>query len=118
MTTERQAILDAATMLCKLQNKGTFRSYDSRTDGNVETVLRNAVAQAQQNLDEFLASKAARIALDALLPGWRHVDVSDHLPRDLWHAFVSNDPAEWEAWLVEHGIEKQTAARMVKEKFR
>lgn len=76
-----------------------------------------AAEEAQEKLANFRKVAAIRVALDAILPGWVYVDASDHLPREKWNAFVSNDPDEWTAWLIEQGVPADKATSLVKFTF-
>lgn len=46
-----------------------------------------------------------------------HVDASNHLPREKWDSFLSSSPEEWIAWLVENGVERETAEGLTQYKF-
>lgn len=79
-----------------------------------EKALQAAVEKATKDLETYRISKAARLALDAICPGWFEVDVSDILPREKWCDFVSNSESEWVDWLVAQGIDRKLASAHVK----
>lgn len=92
-------------------------SGDPTLDMLMERSLADRVAKAQHELDDFRGSRAAMLALDALLPGWVYVDASDFLPKAMWRTFVSNDRQEWVDWLVGNGVQPEAAARLVGQEF-
>lgn len=113
---KRAALISAASLL--------YRSYRERPDGSsraveyrpsdvaarYEAALVQAVEKAKEELRSYQETKAFRMGLDALLPGWFDMDVGDlGLPRELWHAFVSDNVEEWVEWLVEHGVDPNKA---------
>lgn len=65
----------------------------------IEESLAREVRESQEKLRNYRESRALRLALDSLLPGWRYIDASDYLPREKWRAFISDSREEWEAWL-------------------
>ncbi len=113
---DRKAVLDAAGVLVGLWSGGYYS--DTENAKPYENILEENVAEAQKKLDEYRRSKAAWIALDAILPGWRYVDASDYIPREKWSAFASNLPEEWVAWLIANNVSKEVAERLVKQAFR
>ena len=110
----RKAKLDAAVVLYQMLAKANFLAGgDQEQNDKIEEMYRATLKEAQDTLDKFRAARAARLAIDALLPGWHPVDASDHLPRELWHAFVSNDRAEWLEWLRAHDVPERKAVERV-----
>lgn len=112
----RTATLDAGLIFLKLLRSAPLgaRAFGSqREHDETEARLRNDLANAQAALDSFRLSRAASAGLDAILPGWRDLDVSDFLPSSKWHTFVSNDKAEWVAWLVENGVPEKQAKGII-----
>jgi len=114
---DRAATLEAARILYGgLYASSVHRPVkDSNLNEQIEEMLVRELKKAQDNLNGYRAAKAAFLALDALLPGWFEIDASDHLPKDKWHAFVSNDKGEWVDWLVSNGIERAKAKEIVKQ---
>ena len=117
---KRKPLLAAAAVLYKMNlDNGPYASVGSEYEDDMEAHLVEDIKKAQANLDGFRASRAARMGLDAMLPGWVEIDHSDYTPREKWHAFVSNQQDEWVAWLVEHSrLSREAAEKFVAEKFK
>lgn len=110
----RKAKLDAAVVLYKMLAASHFMAgSDQEQNDKLEDMYRATLKEAQEKLDQFRAARAAHLAIDTILPGWHPVDASDHLPKELWHAFVSNDKAEWLEWLRAHDIPEVKAKERV-----
>lgn len=116
-TANRKAVLDAAGILLQLNQECVTPSWGTKYEDSLEASLVDSVQRAVKALEEWRRSKAARLALDALVPGWKLIDVSDLLPRDKWFSFTSNEPTEWVEWLISNGVFKETAIKRVKEAF-
>lgn len=85
--------------------------------GSEESRLRADLEAAKRRLDAFEDRKATFLALDHLLPGWVHLDVSDLLPERLWNVFIHPSSHAWRAWLEAQGVDSKTAEAFVIEQF-
>lgn len=86
-----------------------------------EQHLVGELAAAQRTLDAYRTGQSLARCLDALLPGWVDLDISDFktgsiLARD-WHTFVSNDEGTWVEWLMSKGVDREEAAAHVRASF-
>lgn len=118
---ERVATLAAAARLYRLfWGSGNYPCPPNQQDADrCEQALVEKARQAQAELDGFRASRAGRIALDAVMPEWVYVDASDHIKRELWHTFVSDSEDEWVEWLVAHSdMPRERAEVFVAERFK
>lgn len=116
---ERGATLAAALVLLNEIRKTPYQpNPKSALTDQLEKTLFEELQAAQSRYDAFRAARASWIGLDQLLPGWQDLDVSDHLPREKWHAFVSNSKAEWVEWLAKNGVERKKAKTLVEEQWR
>ena len=115
---KRQAMLDAGLIFYRMfATTGWWPTAEmiEDPDDQMETMLRNTLKKAQESLAGYQQAKAARIALDKVLPDWVPIDASDHIPKEKWHAFVSNDKDEWLSWLKENGVPDKEAKRLVEQ---
>lgn len=113
MKVERRAHLDAMAVLYRLCAEGSERYFQNEVAVQYEAMLERQAVEAQSKLDGYRRSKAMHNALDAALPGWFCVDASEYLPKEKWHAFVSDDADEWTEWLVSNGVERKIAEGLV-----
>ena len=112
---ERKGKLEAGVVFLNMIVKADYSaSGGPEMTAATEERLKKALAEAQANLEGFQKAKAARLALNEILPGWVEVEISDHLPRRLWHSFVSNDQSEWLDWLLENGVVEKVAKELVR----
>lgn len=119
---DRKTLLSAASVLLKnflFDSDGKYRgiSWDPAQkmgSFDLEQILEDNLAKAQKELDSFRESRGFRMALDAMLPGWFDIDVSDQIPGNCFF-FVSNDPQEWFDWMIQHGINEKTAKKLLSE---
>jgi hypothetical protein len=86
-------------------------------DHTEEARLARELGRAKGRWEAFQDRKATFLALDRLLPGWVDLDVSDLLPRPLWHTFIHPSPHAWRTWLVSHGVHPNTAEAFVIEQW-
>ncbi len=83
--------------------------------------LEAQLRTARELLDGFNQGHALRISVDKVLPGWFDVDVSDQVSADAsaggrgMAPFITDDPADYIAWLVDHGVDEATARELVEE---
>lgn len=89
------------------------RDASKKTNDLTEMMLKRELERATERLADFLQGKAYAMALDQILPGWFDLDLSLHLPKNLQRSFVSNDPNEWYAWLLEQQIDHEIAFHLV-----
>jgi len=114
----RKEVLAATSILYKtMHDKVSYATDNEASNDLMEASLVETVKNAQKSLDDFRASRALRMALDSILPGWVYIDASDYLPKELWGVFVSDDPAEHLAWLKEHSVPSDVANDLVKRYF-
>lgn len=93
--------------------------YSSTDDlDKIEGALKNKADEALATLQDYRRIRALRVALDIIMPGWKYVDASDHLPREKWNVFISNNPDEWLAWLSGQGVPDDRARALVAHAFR
>lgn len=86
-------------------------------DDSREKRLVEEAEKAQKILDDYRKARAARLALDTLMPGWVDLDISEYLPREKWHVFVSNKREEWGQWLHENGITPEQVAQIFRDQW-
>lgn len=114
MNSERKAVLGAASVLLKNQlytSDGNYRKiswHPSQQKADLEGLLERKLEEAMAALDSFRESRAFWLALDALLPGWFDLDLSDYI-KGPSSFFVSNDPREWFDHMISVGIDEETA---------
>lgn len=84
-----------------------------------ELSLVRKLAEAQAQLDAYRTGVALARTLDALLPGWVDLDISDFKTGSItdkdWHTFVSNEVDPWVTWLVARGVDRDEATEHVRE---
>lgn len=118
---DRKAVLDAAAVLLKnhfLTPDGKHRAEVWDPHGYVllvEGELEQRIERAKRDLECFRESRAFRMALDLLLPGWFDIDLSDHITTPQGHGFVSNDPQEWFDHMISVGIDEEIAKKLLSE---
>lgn len=111
---ERKVVLGAASVLLKNQlytSDGNYRKFSwhpSQQKTDLESLLERRLVEAQEDLNSLRESRAFRLALDALLPGWFDLDLSDYVKGPI-PSFVSNDPREWFDYMISVGIDEEVA---------
>jgi hypothetical protein len=114
----RAATLDAALVFFDLFKKSPCGPLGGETDEPYEQMLRRECEKAKEALDVWLKAKAARLALDSVLPGWYYIDASDHLPKEKWRSFVSNSKEEWSRWLFANGVSETAIQNLLEDHFK
>ncbi len=110
-------------VLLRPQGEIDYRVMDGLApyDDDYERMLEQKLAEAQAALDAYRTGAALARTLDALLPGWVDLDVSNFktgsITDDDWHTFVSNEVDPWVEWLVARGVDRAEATDHVRERF-
>lgn len=118
MSNNKAAAIALYQMAMTMDNhaRAAFGGSPESRQRYVDALEEAAVVATERARLARLAS-SLRDAVDAVLPGWVDVDASDHLPQELWYAFISDDPDKWGAWLVEHGVSEDVARTLVDDAF-
>lgn len=80
-------------------------------------MLRDKARKAAREVDAYERGVAFRAAVDALMPGWVDIDTGGLVPRSDEMTFISDNPGDWRAWLIEHGVEEEKASKLVAQAF-
>lgn len=105
----------ALVLLQQLRAAGGRPSGSSTYLDGIDARLVGRVTKAQDDLDSFRKGRAFGAALDEILPGWFDIDTElADLPKEA-EDFVSNDPKEWVAHLVKHGMDEEDARAFVED---
>lgn len=116
MSQDRKVLLGAALIFYDTYHKSIWQpTGDNDEDEQREQRLEEECAEAQARLRRWREARAARLALDTILPGWFYIDASDHLAQKKWNTFVSDSYAEWEAWLLANGVSEKAVEKLIEE---
>lgn len=113
----RQAEINAALVFLNMIRPSMYHPMGDKSDDEREKRLVEEAEKAQKLLDDFRKARAARLALDTLMPGWVDLDASDYLPQHKWHGFISNKREEWGRWFHENGVPPETVAKIFREQW-
>lgn len=78
-----------------------------------QAMLAERAKEAAHRLEEYRKGRALRVAIDALAPGWFDIDASEYVAGWRMDEFISDDPDEWVAYLIERGVPAEAAHRLV-----
>lgn len=115
MDTQRKTKLEIAAVLLRshlFRPDGGMRVTTWHPEGiDLEEMLSDKVAEAERDLRDFRESRAFRMALDQVLPGWFDIDYSEFVTEDV--DFVSDDPVEWYDFLIDRGVPAEEAEMLL-----
>ena len=111
---------EAALLLCQEARKdmgAVYAGFCTRDPDLTLELAHEKLQKARDELRDFQLGLSYQVALNQLMPGWVDIDASEYLPKKLWFAHLDTTKEGWVAWLVEHGVDANTAVTLVNEQW-